>query len=378
MFERWSTNQNQDDRAESVVPEDAARGTLSPKLSGISRNLSDNDNEKLPFIVHTSEANTRNFARSLGTSRITPSIDNDGTASERPMSPNHAQLRQAEKQHHHGAAIREHKDDVHVQEAILNSLQNETPLRKQESEASDDIAAIVNQYSAQDQLENVEQPTIAEINQGYSSEMREQMSRLTQPRQPTESGAEFEMWRQAAHCLNNYTEFYCDSVPPSGFKAPKSLYPEILIPDIPKSPHHEKPVPDPGLRPKQETYSRPAGILDVKDIPVFRPTKKEQESADGLDELEKLSWLCRDRVAMQKAYNDDMHRNRRSQLLRQGIGFDSEGIESTPSTCGKVNQWSQAVKEKTFLWSKYWIWARQILGGKGALTQEGKKEAPAF
>ena len=109
------------------------------------------------------------------------------------MSPNHAQLRQAEKQHHHGAEIRERKDDVHVQEAILNSLQNETPSRKQESEASDNIAAIVNQYSAQDQLENVEQPTIAEINQGYSSEMREQMSRLTQPRQPTESGAEFEM-----------------------------------------------------------------------------------------------------------------------------------------------------------------------------------------
>ena len=76
----------------------------------------------------------------------------------------------------------------------------------------------------------------------------------------------------------------------------------------------------------------------MNDIPAFCPTKKEQESADGFDELEKLSRLWRDRVAMQKAYNDDMRRNGRSQLLHQGIGFDSEGIESTPSTCGKVNQ----------------------------------------
>ena len=84
-------------------------------------------------------------------------------------------------------------ESTKIQEAILISLQNETPLRKQESEASDNIAAIVDRYSAQDQLENVEQPMIAEINWGYSSEMREQMSRLTQPRQPTELGAEFEM-----------------------------------------------------------------------------------------------------------------------------------------------------------------------------------------
>ena len=158
------------------------------------------------------------------------------------------------------------------------------------------------------------------------------MDSLQQPHQPLETSAEFEMHKQAANRLNNYTEFYCDSVPPSGFKAPK----------LPPS---EVPTPMDGLRPKKESYSNPAGILDLTHIPEYAKVKNKPDASNGLDELEKLSQLWRDRVAMQKAYNDD-------KLSHQGIGFNSEGVpyelsQPPPHVTGQNNGQRSSKHNKT-------------------------------
>lgn len=161
MFEQWPSNQSQD-CTESIIDENVAIRVPRLNADYICCSHSGNDSEQLPFIVHTSEVNTRNFARSLGASQQTSLIDKDGNASERPMSPTHARLRRAEKQRHHRADIGGKEDDIHVQEAIFNSLQNGSSSKKQESEVSDDIAAIVDRYLSQEPLMNVEQPIVIE------------------------------------------------------------------------------------------------------------------------------------------------------------------------------------------------------------------------
>ncbi len=116
--------------------------------------------DKMPFIARTSDAsnlwNNSNMAYNPNNS-------------EQTMSPTTACLRKAEKQPHHGVEIPSKEDDVEVQEAIMASLQANHQHPKPESEASDNIAAIVNNYSDSHLSQDGEQ-IIDELTQCYSSE----------------------------------------------------------------------------------------------------------------------------------------------------------------------------------------------------------------
>lgn len=143
MFEWGPTNPNQYCNV-GIVEGDTTSMVPQNRVHSICCNHDGNDTDRLPFIVRTSEANTRNFAKSIEPNRTQFPVDPGVNISERPMSPNQARLRQVEKQRHHGADLRKNEDDVYAQEAILNSIQNESSSRKLESEVSDDITAIVN------------------------------------------------------------------------------------------------------------------------------------------------------------------------------------------------------------------------------------------
>ena len=145
-------------------------------------------------------------------------MENNSDQSEQPMTPTTAHLRKAEKQPHHGVNVPSKEDDVEVQEAIMASLQPNCQHPKPESEASDDIAAIVNNYSDNHLSQDGEQ-LIDELMQRYSLELCKQMYNLVQPQQPTEPKVNFEMCKQAANQLKSYTEFYQDVKPPDGFKS---------------------------------------------------------------------------------------------------------------------------------------------------------------
>ena len=119
------------------------------------------------------------------------------------------------------------------------------------------------------------------------------------------------MRKQTANSLLNYLKFYQDSVPPDRFKVSMELTVDksaLGSPwrrgSIPLSTHNLDLSEGVDIKPKIERSTKTPGIIPTEKLPEYVAPK---DNPDGPDELEKLSWLWCDWVALQKTFNHDMH-----------------------------------------------------------------------